>query len=129
MAWALELGLAPWSRGVDPGPPVPWSLGPVVPGPRSLWSLWAQKLEYRIGLGHGNFFMGVARSGLACLGVARIPWSCSPMVLWSHGPLVPWSLGPLVFGCGSLKVTNTAKSSIWRFCKARTTANDNIGSS
>ena len=39
-----------------------------------------------------------------------VPWSSGPLVLWSSGPLVVWSLGPLVFGCGSWKVTNTARS-------------------
>ena len=51
-------------------------------------------LVFLLLLGHVLFFMSVAHSGLGCLGVA----------------LVPWSLGALVFGCGSWKVTNTAKS-------------------
>ena len=48
------------------------------------------------------FFIGVAHSGLACLGVALVPWSA--------GPELPLSLGPLVCGCVSWKVTNTAKA-------------------
>ena len=75
LAWALELGLAPWSRGVDPGP-VPWSLGHVVPWSPALglfgpWSLVPHFVgpEARIQdwVGPWNFFIGVARSGLACL--------------------------------------------------------------
>ena len=47
------------------------------------------------------FFIGVAHSAVACLGVALSPWSSGPwssgpLVLWSPGPLVPWSSGSLV---------------------------------
>ena len=39
LAWALELGLVPWSFGpVDPGPPVPWSRGP---RPSRLFGPWS----------------------------------------------------------------------------------------
>ena len=51
------------------------------------------------------FFLGVARLGLASLGVAQSPWSSDPLVLWS--------LDPLVFGYGFWKVINTAKYSVW----------------
>ena len=42
------------------------------------------------------FFIGVAHSGLACLGKALNPWSSGLLVVWSPGPLVPWSPGLLV---------------------------------
>ena len=47
------------------------------------------------------------------------------MVLWSSGPLVLWSLGPLVFGCGSWKATNTARS--WQEAACGAFEKDNIG--
>ena len=42
------------------------------------------------------FFIGVAHSAVACLGVALSPWFSGPLVLWSPGFLVPWSSGSLV---------------------------------
>ena len=46
----------------------------------------------------GGFPTGVARFGLASLGVAQSPWSSGPLVLWFFGPLVLvlWSRGPVV---------------------------------
>ena len=97
-AWALELGLAPWSRGPvvfwsrrpcseplvlwPPNPLVPWSCGPLV-----LWS----------------------------------------PVLRSPGPLVSWSAGlwlRLLEGYESCE--KLARSSMCSFWKGGTNANDNI---
>ena len=84
----------------------------------------------RLRAGPRFFFpLGLARLGLWSKGWppgpvvlwSRTPRPSRPVVTWSRGPLVPlvplvpWSLGPLVFGCGSWKVMNTAKSSMWSF--------------